>query len=248
MASLMKFLGFMIVCVWCLLFFGYTSAAADSVILSPWTEVSKLEIKLANQRSFYRDGFLFVLGGSTNDDFSVVFRSSVLGGGLLSPWVSRSELPYSTYFHSIALDNDFLYLLGGTQYPPTTSINYAYRGDVSTPGIISDWVRISDLPHNLSQASAIYFKGRIFVSGGYSETSSGFVFFDDLIASDFDSNNNLTGWDVVKKLRIPVLSHAMFGYGDYLYIIGGRDSDFRPLSNVYRVRVSDDGTLGDWET
>lgn len=90
--------------------------------------------------------------------------------------------------------------------------------------------------------AAVYYAGRIYVSGGHNGAggTTG-VYFTTIKA-----NHNLNNWTATSSLPESRYVHAMTALNGYLYVIGGADSLSTASKKVYKAAVNGDGTLGTW--
>jgi hypothetical protein len=59
---------------------------------------------------------------------------------------------------------------------------------------------------------------------------------------------NLDGWAAGPALPEPRADASVVALGTSVYVVGGRDATGAPTSSVFRLAVSADGALGQWET
>ncbi|MEZ4593555.1 MAG: hypothetical protein R3D55_20790 [Chloroflexota bacterium] len=90
--------------------------------LGAWEPVSLLNDVSGLQRHkvIARDGFLYVIGGSTSftidNSLDTVFRAQIGANGTLSPWEKLNALPYPLHSHAIAVSRSGqIYVVGGDE-------------------------------------------------------------------------------------------------------------------------------------
>ncbi len=92
--------------------------------------------------------------------------------------------------------------------------------------------------------AAVFYNGRIYVSGGYNGTNAtAGVYYTTIKA-----NHNLNDWTATSSLPQARYVHAMAALDGYLYVMGGVDSQSDSTKTVYKAAINGDGTLGTWTT
>ena len=92
--------------------------------------------------------------------------------------------------------------------------------------------------------AAVYYNGRIYVSGG-NDGSSGAT--NGVYLTTVNANHSLTSWSASSALPTKLYSHAMVQLNGYLYAIGGIDNLFAVRKTVYKAQIDAvNGTLGSW--
>lgn len=92
--------------------------------------------------------------------------------------------------------------------------------------------------------AAVYYNGRIYVSGG-NDGSNGAT--NGVYFTSINTNHTLANWTSSGALPSKRYSHAMTQLNGYLYVIGGIDDQFNVTKTVYKALVNDsNGTLSSW--
>ena len=225
----------------CLLFVPRVSASTDPIGL--WSSDAQLTQKTANHQTLGFNNYLINFGGSTLDDFSLVEKLDTSTSG---PWNNASvNLPQNMYWHSMTFNNDKVYLLGGTQYPPQTSKNFTYAGAIDANGNINTWSPATVLPQRLSKGAATIVGNYIYYSGGWTDNENAGSASKKVYYAPISSDGSLGSWNTTTDLPDVLWDHGMISYGDYIYVVGGKNSSGE-TSQVIRAKSNSDGSLSTW--
>jgi N-acetylneuraminic acid mutarotase len=92
--------------------------------------------------------------------------------------------------------------------------------------------------------AAVYYNGRIYVSGG-NDGSNGAT--NGVYYTTINSDHTLANWTSGSALPAKRYSHAMTQLNGYLYVIGGIDDQFNVTKTVYKAQVNaTTGVPGSW--
>lgn len=214
--------------------------------INTWSLDSSLTQQSANHKTLSFNNYLVNFGGSTLDDFSIVQK---LDTSLIAPfrnWVNESiSLPQNIYWHSIANKANKVYLLGGTQYPPQTSKDFVFRGEINNDGDILSWSPTTSLPQRLSKGAAAIIGDYIYFSGGWTDQESAATASKKVYFALINADGSLGNWNTTTDLPDVLWDHGMVTFGKNLYIVGGWNSS-GITNQVWRATANDDGTLGTW--
>lgn len=125
-------------------------------------------------------------------------------------------------FATVAVDG-LIYRIGG-QDASNTHYNTVESYNPSTDA----WTSRANLPNTRSRHAAAVFDGLIYVSGGFSTTTSA-------VESRMDSYDPASNdWTSRAALPAARLQHGMVASGGYIYSIGGGDSGFTAVGDANR--------------
>ena len=182
-------------------------------------------------------------------------------------WYFEKPIVGLTSF-SLAVDNNFLYIIGGVINFSNTSDQigtdkiYKISLDVLNGSELNSEIEWKEIPikltHSVCYASSIFLKGKLYVCGGnwtsksrgtYSIRDNGSLFLQIL---DLEKNESVLGAEM-KKLR---LNCSLFSYKDNLYAVGGNKlriniekfdgekwSDFAQFGDNYSSSVLSDSKI-----
>src|SRR5205085_1521452 len=118
-------------------------------------------------------GYLWALSGGSNTASLVsVERAPINADGTLGPFVADRDLPAVIAAGNAQYAGGYLFLLGGVLGFNTSYRNEVLSAQVAADGSLGPWTSTASLPKPLGYVSAVTQHGRIFISGGLSNTPS----------------------------------------------------------------------------
>jgi hypothetical protein len=176
--------------------------------------------------------YVFVVGGAadqTNVATTSVFRAAAQPDGSVTPWVSLTPLSEGRAYHAVAaataytapidttLSAGYLYAIGGID-PTGATRSTVLFARVALDGSVDAWQESTPLPVAIHSASAVVFRGFIYISGGADAVGTPTnAAYRAAVAPD----GSLGPWLAMSGLPDAVAFHAMLNFGPYLYAIGG---------------------------
>ncbi|MDO8487819.1 MAG: hypothetical protein Q7S31_00695, partial [bacterium] len=228
------------------LFLFIPSPVLASDIIDSWTQDSPLTQPIANHPSFSFGNYLYTLGGSTSDDFSLIQRLDIFSSGPSRIWSHISDLNEPLYWHAAILKSNRAYTIGGTQYPPQTSVNSSKSATINGSGTISLWIPTTPLPQRLSKGVAAISGNYIYFAGGWTDSEGVGSASNKVYYAPINLDGTLGSWNTTTDLPGVYWSHRMVESNGFLYILGGFKNGSR-TSDVIRAQVNSvDGTLSGW--
>lgn len=188
--------------------------------------------------------YVFVVGGAadqTNLATTAVYRAQAQQSGALSSWASdATQLPARRAYHATAaataytaaLDTTtteaYLYVLGGIDSSGTT-VNTVFYSKVALDGTNGPWQSATPLPSALHSASAVVFRGFVYVMGGASGAnapSSG------AWRAAVNPDGTLGAWQPITSLPAGASYQGLVNFGPYLYAVGGDGNSTSPTQGT----------------
>ncbi len=219
--------------------------------------------------------YLYVSGGQTSggtptNRATVSFLTLTVSGATFSSsasWSSFGDLPSARAFHAmaaahsgnspVAAGSAYLYVIGGqntaTDTPGGTASVYSAAVNLSTGAIFGTWTSsTSSLPDAHIGHSAIVYRGRLFVMGGYLGSGNP---RDTIYAADVNSDGTLTPFSLQARTMPQAMgSFAAFAFGGRIYTTGGENaastdpnssSDTNAIGECYMAQLVS-GAIGTW--
>jgi hypothetical protein len=203
--------------------------------------------------------YVFVVGGAadqTNVATTSVYRAQVAQSGDLDTWnPNLTQLPEGRAYHATVAATAFtapidttttaayLYALGGVD-SLGRSTNTVYYAKVALDGSVGAWQATTPLPGRMRSASAVVFRGFVYLGGGADTTS---MPTKSAWRAAVNADGTLGAWQPMTGLPNAAAFHALLNFGPYLYATGGDASAVSPtqattsgseLSATYLARVN----------
>lgn len=166
------------------------------------------------------------------------------GGGGLPSWSTTTSLSTSTYAHSAAVYNGYIYAIGGwVSYPSgvvTTTVLYAA---INSNGTIGSWSKTTALPSAV-QGPAIVNNGYMYTIGGY--WNGGNYNTSTVFYAQINANGTIGSWAKTTALPAGVQANSAAVYNGYVYSIGGLANSGITSTVNYALINDANGTVGAW--
>ncbi len=254
------FICFFILCFITLI--GYPQKNTISANDSIWTNLTPVPYIIHNNPLGIYNNYLFSFGGSANIVNNEVLRGVIDQGGLISSWDSSSTAqPKRLFWHNFAAVDDYVYILGGCEYPnyQTISTNTVYRGQI-TNGLVQNWTQMPNLNTPISDGSSISVGSKIYYSGGGYWNGSNYdtpIISNIVLMTEVNENGEFGSWNYAGSIpqEMGVIGHATVNIGNYMYFIGGikkvcddpTTSCYKPTNEVWRAAIDgQNGSLTGW--
>lgn len=233
-------------------------ATTREVPLQNWTVTSSLPQALAAVNAIAHDDTIYLVGGRKSDEnpTTKVYKTTVNADGTLSSWTTASPLPKALYLHSVSANDTHMYAIGGFNRESGGTIQTkVYRAAFRSNGTLGEWQDTNqDYPTKVDIHDSVVVNDRLYSFGGFNgQVTLGNVYYTTIL-----DNGSLSTWQVGLSLPTPLRRHAVTAHNDYVYVVGGFDSDTvngngqevggNGENVVYYAKVNADGTLGTWQT
>jgi hypothetical protein len=233
--------------------FNLISGAAFSPSTIAWTQTAPLPQPLQGLGAAFvppanvsvnTANYVFVVGGAadqTNIATTAVYRAAAQQSGALSAWTAASTpLPVPRAYHATVAASVFtavvdttttdayLYAIGGVDSSGAT-VNTVYYSKVALDGSNGAWQTTTPLPGALHSASAVVFRGYLYIAGGAdaqnAPTSNAF-------RAAINADGTLGAWQPIASLPGGVAFQAVVNFGPYLYAVGGDATAVPPMQGT----------------
>ncbi|HEX7049817.1 MAG TPA: IPT/TIG domain-containing protein [Longimicrobiales bacterium] len=242
-----------------------TGAFSPSTI--EWTETTALPQPLQGLGAVFvpvEEGaapanYVFALAGADTLGAAtdVVYRAAVEASGALGAgWSAVASLPAPRAYHAAAaatgytaaLDTTttaaYLYVLGGEDAEGTVVAN-VFVGHVDLTGEVTGWTETQPLPQALRSASAVLFRGFIYVAGGVGADGAPVA---TVYRAAINPDGTLGSWEALDAaVPVAAASSSLLNFGPFLYLVGGDSATAVPpeqattsggeLADVYMARI-----------
>jgi hypothetical protein len=188
--------------------------------------------------------YVFVVGGAadqTNAATTSVYRAQSQQSGALSGWTpATTALPVARAYHATvaasaftaALDTTtteaYLYAIGGVDSSGTT-VSTVYYSKVALDGSNGAWLPTTPLPAASHSASAVVFRGYLYVAGGANAQNAPTL---NAYRAAVNADGTLGVWQPIAGLPSGAAFQALVNFGPYLYAVGGDGSSVAPMQGT----------------
>ncbi|MDD5693215.1 MAG: hypothetical protein PHU86_01970, partial [Patescibacteria group bacterium] len=225
-------------------------------VLGDFSNIASLDIGIEGHTVEIYNGYIYVLGGygygSGWDDYLDTVRYAKINeDGTVGDWTtSPNLLNKARAYHSSAVYNGYLYLVGGFDNNNDYSdVEYA---KINSDGSIGTWaIATNELSSYRGYQASLAYNGYLYVIGGYDGTSDTNII--EYAALDPDDGSVGTFSLAANTFVGGREELVAFVYNDFLYITGGYGS-ISPDPTVYYSDTQYstinflDGSLGVWTT
>lgn len=167
----------------------YAAINSDGSLGSWETSAVTLPATLWGHTAVYANGYIYVAGGANTMTATAarttVYYAKVLADNTLSSFSTATSLPQPLNGHSMVVQNDVIYVLGGFTTGGAKR-NTVYYATSTASGILGAWSATTPLPVTVSNHSSVIMNGLITVMAGESGgTLSNSVYYADVTATPF---------------------------------------------------------------
>ncbi|MFH1618600.1 MAG: kelch repeat-containing protein, partial [bacterium] len=185
---------------------------------------------------------VFISGGSDGTQISnKVWSAALSADGTVGTWIETVSLPEKRYGHAMTAAMGRLYVLGG--YDGANLKSTVWSAPVSSTGLLGQWTDERSLGIQLYMHAAVFWDGRIFITGGYSASGVSAAVYKSSVSAD----GSLGTWGSEPVMPAPRYAHAMTVSNGWLYVAGGHDGA-SVKSSVWKTTITAAGSLTGWET
>ena len=232
--------------------FNLISGATFSPSVINWTQTAALPQPLQGLGAAFVPAanasnpanYVFVVGGAADQTIlatTAVYRAQAQQSGALSSWASdATQLPSRRAYqataaasaYTAALDTmtteAYLYVVGGIDSSGTT-VNTVLYSKVALDGSNGPWQSATPLPVALHSASAVVFRGYLYVMGGASGTNAPSA---SAWRAAVNPDGTLGAWQSMASLPSGASYQGLVNFGPYLYAVGGDANSTSPTQST----------------
>lgn len=159
----------------------------------------------------------------------------------ITNWTSTTNLPGTLQRSQAIVTKNRVYLLGGFT-STTTATSTVYTASINADGTLGAWTTGTSLPGALGYSQAIVTKNRVYLLGGYDNTT-GFV--SKVYTAPINSDGTLGTWTTDVSLPDVLIYSEAIVTRNRVYLLGGHVIG-NSISTIYTAPINADGTLGTW--
>ncbi len=159
----------------------------------------------------------------------------------ITGWSTGTSLPEAVSRSQAIVTKNRVYLLGG--WGALGPLSTVYTAPINGDGTLGAWTIGTSLPGGLSHSQAIVTQNRVYLLGGFDDTST----LSTVYTAPINSDGTLGAWTTGASLPDVLDSSQAIVTQNRVYLLGG-SNDESTLSTVYTAPINGDGTLGAWIT
>ena len=219
------------------------------------TNANSLPQTIQDATSVTVNGYMYVLGGFNSGNQSAVYYAKLNTDGSTGTWATNSNtLPQTLRYASSAINNGYVYILGGLNGTAQTTVYYdSVQGMTRNSGqaSINDQLTVGN---GLTVTGLVAMQASIDSTSLFSlqnATGGSLINVDSvnsIIALDGNTSGQLSNWTTSAN-SLPAarsIGSAVSASG-YIYMVGGQNAGV-PQSTVYYTKLNADGSTGAWST
>lgn len=176
------------------------------------------------------------------------WMAKVQDDGTLGAWEEIEPIPDAVGGHAVAVVGNRVIVIGGRDRT-LANLPDVYVGTIGDDGRIDAWEEARTMPGGRFHSVAVVDGRWLYVVGGIEEDDA----IDTVLRAELKDDGTLGEWTQAATLPAPRSHHAAVVHDGSLYVLGGLDGD--PMrgteethGDVWRARLSADGSVGTWET
>lgn len=162
-------------------------------------------------------------------------------------WIVESKrLPYGLKDNAGFGSKRNLYVIGGIQAEKTQT-DQILHATIDDSGELSDFVvSPNNLPHDLSSTGVIVYNDRIYLVGGWKESSPDRGARKTTMSAPINADGSLGEWHIETNQMAQGVNRATIVLiENYIWVMGGW-TGLEPYMFSQYAKINNDGTLGNW--
>lgn len=157
----------------------------------------------------------------------------------LQAWTATSSTPTGVNGESAIITNGYIYVAGGSLTSVAT-----YSAKINADGSVGSWVAQTSLPIASNFGYPVSANGYMYMLGG--QNSGGRLTTTQF--AKLNADGTIGAWGTTTPLPDKRVEHFATVANGYIYVIGGIDDSFTPMTTAYYAKLNADGTIGSWST
>lgn len=211
--------------------------------LGSWTTGTNFPINIYLSHSAVIGDKVYILGGHNGTNAtSNVYMSKINSDGTLGAWVEVLSLASVIYQSQVVVTRNKIYLLGG-RLNNTTYVSTVQFATVFPDGSLSSWTTGTALPIALGVSQAVVTKNRVYLLGGYINTTT---LTSNIYTATVNSDGSLGNWSVSGTLPSVLAGTQAIVTKNTVYLLGGGNAPGVPNNIIYKASINSDGVIGTW--
>lgn len=227
-------------------FVQYVPINADGS-LGTWAPGGATSINTARwgHTAFAYNGYMYVIGGTTGSSIlNDVQYAPINANGTLGTWSTTTNLPSSRYYHTAAVYNGNVYIMGGCSTGAlscTAYLNDVQYAPINANGTIGSWTSTTPFTTARRSHTSVQYNGYLYVIGGYSGSVQ-----SDVQYAAINSDGTVGTWMTTTSMLAGRYAFGATVYNGYLYTAGGFDTTDH--NDTQYTPINANGSLGSWQS
>ncbi len=207
--------------------------------------LNDIPVSLQGTCSISWNGRLYVVGGDNGSAQSSVYSAQISVDGSVGAWnTETNSLPSARRYHSMAVWNGRLYVVGGDNGSAQSSV---YSAQISVDGSVGAWnTEINSFNTPIQSHTISIWNQRIYVIGGKDSFGS---LQKTVYTALINISGNLSSWTTDTN-SLPAQIQLMGGvvWNEKMYISGGQSYSGVPQysQRLYSSQFNADGSISGW--
>jgi N-acetylneuraminic acid mutarotase len=210
----------------------YTAPINSDGTLGTWTTGTSLPGGLEASQAIVTNSRVYLLGGYNGSSaVSTVYTAPINSDGTLGTWTTGTSLPGGLAGSQAIVTNSRVYLLGGGD--GSSAVSTVYTAPINSDGTLGTWTTGTSLPGGLYRSQAIVTNSRVYLLGGYNDSSV----FSIVYTAPINSDGTLGTWTTGTSLPGGLYRSQAIVTNSRVYLLGGWN-DSSVVSTVYTAPFS----------
>lgn len=217
---------------------GYLSSAYTGTTL-----VASFSGGYNDYSPYYEDKSLNYMTPGSGRPWQRQYEFNETQSGNISGWSTSSNLPISVHASQAIVTKNRVYLMGG-ENSSGNNISTVYTAPINSDGTLGTWATTTSLPDVVSRSQAIITKNRVYLLGGYRNSTC----ISSVYTAPINADGTLGTWSTVTSLPGALGYSQAIVTKNRVYLCGGSVDATNAVSTVYTAPIGTDGTIGTWTT
>jgi N-acetylneuraminic acid mutarotase len=220
---------------------NYAPIRSDASV-GAWSVTVPLPTAIYGQSSFaYNHQYVYTIGGriDQNNPTTTVLYAPTNPDGSLGNWSSTAKLPQATSHFARAVNNGYVYVIGG-DIGNSTATAAVWFAPINSTGSIGAWSSTTALPLVDENGAAAAYNGFLYLIGGNGNGGNPISYY-----APINSTGSLGSWlTATSTCNCAWSSATAVANNGYLYQIGG--DLLAATSTIFYTSIQSDGSLNAW--
>jgi len=217
----------------------YTAPIDTNGVIGSWTTGTPLPEAISNAQAIVTKNRVYLLSGTS---VNKIYTATINVDGTIGEWSIENTLPVQVAHSNAIITKNRIYLIGG--YNNGAFSSAIYTAVINSDGTLGVWSTTASFPINIAHSQVVVTKNRVYVIGGYSDSTE----LDAIYTAPIFDDGVIGSWSVAGSVLPVTLSYSQVVVTkNKVYLLGGYNNG-GTISTVYTASINADGTFGSWTT